>query len=83
MDALLALIFVFTLMVSGVVLFATLWIGSVNLILRPNWVADRVVGRFWPERPIDAAALRRYRITGCMGLALALAITWIMLLEVF
>ena len=81
MDALLALIFVVTLVVTGVILFLTLWFGSVALLISPHWVGRQVVLRFWPERHVDEAALRRYRIVGCFGLAFAVLVTWQVLLE--
>jgi hypothetical protein len=81
-DALLALIFVVTLIVSGVVLYVTLWVGSVALLARPQWVAARVVHRFWPERQARGTAIGTYRTTGAIGLTLALIITWVALLEV-
>jgi hypothetical protein len=81
-DALLALIFVVTLVISGVVLYLTLWVGSVALLVRPQWVARRVVYRFWPERQSRPTAIGTYRSTGAIGLTLALIITWVALLEV-
>ena len=80
MDALLALIFVITLILSGVALFVTLWVGSVALPASPQWVADRVVHHFWPERQYAVNTLSGYRTTGAAGLLLALIVTWVVLL---
>lgn len=82
MDALLALIFVLALIISGVALFVTLWVGSLALLVRPQWVAERFVYRFWPERRSLGTAIFSYRTTGGVGLLLALIITWIVLLEI-
>ena len=81
MDALLALIFVVTLIISGVVLYVTLWVGSLALLARPQWVADRVVRRFWPERRVEGTTQSGYRTTGAVGLVLALIVTWVVILE--
>lgn len=75
MDAFIGLLFLIGGAVSLVVLYFATWIGSFVLLIHPRWVGDRVVGRFWPERTIDAAALRNYRLTGLLGLALSIAIT--------
>jgi hypothetical protein len=81
-DALLALIFVVALIVSGVALFATLWVGSLALLVRPQAVAERVVYRFWPERRARQTPLASYRATGGAGLAFALIISWLVALEI-
>ena len=80
MDAILAVFFIVALIVVGTALYFTAWFGGVALLLRPEWVEHRIVNRFFPERP-RTVEFKGYRMAGSIGLAMAIAATWVLVLE--
>ena len=82
MDAILAVVFIVALIVVGTALYFAAWFGGIALLLRPEWVERRIVQRFWPERA-RTLEFKGYRLAGSLGLALALAATWVLATEFF